>query len=70
MGPLSRDDGRVVIGALMLQWTYCIERAAKAEDDSHCVGDPDAQDTLRRIAASWRRLAESCQVTEGAEVPP
>jgi len=69
VGPLSGDDGRIMIG-VMLQWTHCIERAAKAEEDSHCVGDADAQDTLRRIAASWRRLALSCQFMEGVEVPP
>jgi hypothetical protein len=70
MGRLSGDDERVVISAVILQPAYCIERAAKAEEDSHCIGDMDAQDSLRRVAASWRRLAESCQFVEGVEVLP
>jgi hypothetical protein len=69
MGHLSGDDGRVVTGVVILQSTYCIERAAKAEEDSHCIGDLDAQDSLRRVAACWRRLAESCQFMEGVELP-
>jgi hypothetical protein len=70
MGHLPGDDERVVIGAVSLQLAYCVERAAKAEEDSHCIGDVNAQDSLRRVAASWRRLAESCQFVEGVDVPP
>lgn len=70
VGPVSKHDRRIVKHIEMLKSTYCIERAGKAEDDSHCVGDVEAQAVLRRIAASWRRLAESCQQLECVETAP
>ena len=45
----------------------CTERAAKAEEASEIACDDGTRESLQRIAASWRRLAETYQFVEGIE---
>jgi len=47
----------------------CLERAAMAEEAAHYAGNRHAQEALRRIADSWRRLALSYEFAEDCELP-
>jgi hypothetical protein len=47
---------------------HCLRRASECERLADLAVEPDARDTIRRIAECWRSLAENQEYIERMEV--